>query len=366
MNILRDHTLFSLRLSLKHSLKVTSILFLLFYSINSFATEVIQNYDSTILIKTDGSLIVTEKITVNSEGDKIKRGIFRDFPTQYKDIYGNHYNVTFEILSIRRDGIVENYHTEDLSNGIRIYIGNKGIYLKDGIHTYTIEYYTHRQLGFFEQYDELYWNVTGNDWSFPILQANAKIQLPPGVRSQQIETTGYTGAMGDKGKGFIASTPDDHSVFFSTTDKLPLHHGLTVVVNWPKGYVTEPSQKQKLLWFFSDNKPVLVGFCGLFILLIYLSIIWLKVGKDPQKGVIYPRYYPDKQHSPASMRFVQKMGYDDKTFSAALVNMAVKGYLTITMKRKYFTIEKIAQSAQLSLGESAIARSLFKKKQQKT
>ena len=345
------------------------LFFILLFIINSShiqAQEVIQNYESNIIIETDGSLIVTEKITVTAEGKEIKRGIYRDFPTKYKDIDGNNYNVKFELLSVMRDGQVEDYHTESLNNGIRIYIGNKNRFLEHGTHTFTLEYYTNRQIGFFDNYDELYWNVTGNGWAFPILQASAKIQLPPGVDVNQIETDGYTGAMGDKGKNFAVSILYDNTVFFDATDKLPLHHGLSVVVNWPKGYVKEPSQKEKVIWFFQDNKASLVGLIGLAILWTYLYLTWLKIGKDPQGGVIYPRYYPDKKHSPASMRFVRRMGYDNKAFSSALVNMAVKGYLSITMKTKYFTIDKIDNSARLSLGEAAIALSLFKNKDQIT
>ena len=42
-------------------------------------------------------MIVVEKIKVYATGDKIKRGIFRDFPTKYKDEYGNNINITFEV-----------------------------------------------------------------------------------------------------------------------------------------------------------------------------------------------------------------------------------------------------------------------------
>ncbi len=341
-------------------------LFLMFVVSDSpvYAQEIIKNYHSHIVIETDGSLIVTEEITVVAEGKEIKRGIYRDFPTQYKDIYGNYYHVKFELLAVMRDGQDEDYHTESIQNGIRIYIGNKNNFLKHGSHKFTLQYYTNRQLGFFDTFDELYWNITGNGWAFPIEYASATIQLPPNISIHQIETEAFTGAAGEKGQNFVVSTPDDHSVLFATSKPLPLHHGISVVVDWPKGFVKEPDLKTKLQWFFADNQATFMGAVGLIILWTYLVLSWLKVGKDPKQGIIYPQYKPDKQHSPASMRFVQRMGYDNKTFSSALVNMAVKGYLTITMKRKYFTIEKIAQSAQLSLGESAIARSLFKKKDQ--
>jgi len=342
-----------------YSIILLIALFFLLSGINSHAQEVIQSYDSHIIIETNGSLNVTETIIVMAEGKDIKRGIYRDFPTKYKDISGNNYQVKFELLSVMRDGQTEDYHTEAISNGIRTYIGNKNHFLEHGTHTFTLQYYTTRQLGFFKKYDELYWNVTGNGWAFPIVNASANIQLPPGVSVDQIETDAYTGAVGAKGKEFATSMPDDMSILFNTTDKLPVHHGLTIVVNWPKGYITEPTQKQKINWFFQDNRATLIGLSGLTLLFVYFFLAWLKVGRDPQPGVIYPRYEPDKKHSPASMRFVKKMRYDKKNFTAALINMAVKGYLSISDTGYNFTIKKTGQQAKLSLGELAIAKNLF-------
>ena len=37
----------------------------------------------------DGSMEVTENITVRAEGNRIRRGITRDFPTRYRDEAGN-------------------------------------------------------------------------------------------------------------------------------------------------------------------------------------------------------------------------------------------------------------------------------------
>ena len=112
-------------------------------------------------------MTVVETITVNSTGNVIKRGIYREFPTRYKDRHGNNYVVDFSVNEVLRDGKPESYHLEGLSNGTRVYIGRKEVFLNPGTYTYTIRYSTNRQLGFFKDHDELYWNVTGNGWSFP-------------------------------------------------------------------------------------------------------------------------------------------------------------------------------------------------------
>ncbi|MBT8390890.1 MAG: DUF2207 domain-containing protein, partial [Ignavibacteria bacterium] len=157
------------------------------------STERILSFESDIIINKDASMIVVEKIKVHVQGIKIKRGIFRDFPTEYKDNYGNNYNVKFEILEILRDNKTENFHTENLSNGIRVYIGSKNYFPPKGEYTYTIKYKTNRQLGFFETFDELYWNVTGNGWDFQVEKAAATVHLLSNASRNELKALAFTG-----------------------------------------------------------------------------------------------------------------------------------------------------------------------------
>ncbi len=140
--------------------------------------ERIISFDSDIHVYWNATMSVTETISVYSTGNEIKRGIYRDFPTRYKDRYGSNHVVDFSVDEVLRDGKPESYRLEDLSNGVRVYIGRKDVFLNPGRHIYTIRYSTNRQLGFFKDHDELYWNVTGNSWSFPIERAAATINLP--------------------------------------------------------------------------------------------------------------------------------------------------------------------------------------------
>ncbi|HVG92659.1 MAG TPA: DUF2207 domain-containing protein, partial [Alphaproteobacteria bacterium] len=141
-------------------------------------TEGIRAFDSRITVNSDGSMQVVETIAVESAGVDIVHGIYRDFPTRYRDRVGNNYSVLFDIVRLRRDGNTEPYHTEDLSDGVRVYFGSSSFNLPPGPHTYQFTYRTNRQLGFFRDHDELYWNVTGNGWKFPIDAATATVFLP--------------------------------------------------------------------------------------------------------------------------------------------------------------------------------------------
>ncbi len=160
---------------------------------SALAEERITSFVSDVTVNADASLTVRETITVQAEGYEIKRGILRDFPTVYRDRMGQRVVVGFEVLDVERDGRDEPFAIESISNGKRIRIGDKDVLLDFGQHSYQITYRTTRQLGFFEDFDELYWNVTGNGWTFAIDQARVIIRLPQGASIQQSSLTQVPG-----------------------------------------------------------------------------------------------------------------------------------------------------------------------------
>ncbi len=119
------------------------------------ADERILDYHSDVLIHADGSLMVTETIRVRAESRNIRRGIFRDFPTRYKDRFGNNYRVELNVLDVQRNGTPEPFHTENRDNGVRIYVGSSDRLVGNGIHEYRLRFHTTRQLGFFADFDTL-------------------------------------------------------------------------------------------------------------------------------------------------------------------------------------------------------------------
>jgi len=122
----------------------------------ALADERILEYRSDIQVHENGELTVTETIRVQSEGKKIVRGIYRDFPTRYKDRLGNYVKVDFHPVSVLRNSEPEAWHTERRSNGTRVYMGSANRTLAPGVHEYRLAFTTNRQLGFFDEGDELY------------------------------------------------------------------------------------------------------------------------------------------------------------------------------------------------------------------
>jgi len=327
-----------------------------------WAAEEILSFHSDIQVFEDGAMVVTETIRVRAEGREIKRGIYRDFPTDYKDRYGNRLRVKFDVQQVLRDGLSESYHTQRQGNGVRVYIGHKDRFLRGGEYTYTLTYRTDRQLGFFDSHDELCWNVTGNGWAFRIREASAKVRLPGTVAADDVRPEGYTGAQGAKGQDYRAVVEFDGTVRFATTRSLGVREGLTIAVAWPKGHVREPTTEEKLQRTLEDNASLLIGAGGLAIVLFYYLAVWIRLGRDPQAGVVIPRYSPPHGYSPASMRYIREMGYDHKAFAAALVNLAVNGLVEITEDGKEYTLFRTDKDALgLAPGEKTLLKMLFGK-----
>ena len=355
------------------------------------ADERILSFDETVTVNADGSMYVREVIRVRAEGDKIRRGIYRDFPTTYQGEDGHAYVVEFAFQGATRDGQSEPWHAENRGNGVRIYVGSPSVFVQNGEHTYELVFRTNRQLGYFADHDELYWNVTGNGWDFPIDRVTARVELPQAIPAAEIRLEGYTGPQGAKGQDYKAQM-QANGPLFATTRGLAPREGLTIVAMWPKGFIMPPVETAQPMaaapanYSYDDGRsgwspaerllnrtvhknglPALLGALGLALLIAYYYLIWARVGRDPPGRITIPEYEFPSGQSPASMRYLMHMGYDNECFAAAVLSLAVKGHLLIQEESgilgigRTFTLKKLsAQGGKpLSADEQQLLTSLF-------
>jgi uncharacterized membrane protein YgcG len=301
------------------------------------AQERILNYDSEVLVNRDGSLDVVEHITVRAEGREIRRGIYRDFPTRYRDRHGNNVVVGFEMLGVERDGVPEPWFTERVSNGIRINTGSDDFLPVPATYRFSLRYRTTRQIGFFEANDELYWNAIGTGWVFDIEQGRVEVRLPEPVPVDRLGVEAYTGTQGSQGQAYAAERLAPGVVRYMLTAPLEPREGFTIVLTFPKGIVEPPGEAQRLRWFLADNGGVLVALAGLFVVLLFVTREWRRVGRDPRPGPVIARYVPPEGHTPASLRYVGRMAYDMRCFSADVLSLAVGGQLRIHREKRRFS-----------------------------
>jgi hypothetical protein len=324
----------------------------------ALAVERITSFISDVKVERNGDLDVTETIRVEAEGREIRRGILRDFPTRYRRPDGSNVEVGFTVQSVTRNGSVETYAIEPLANGVRVRIGSASVLLQRGQHEYVIRYRTTRQLGFFPDYDELYWNATGNGWTFPIERAEARITLPEAVPFKQSAL--YTGPQGAQGRDATVVEQQPGRIVFRTTRPLPPRSGLTVAAGWQKGVVAPPSASQRAGYWIFDNLLIFFAVIGSALIAGYYAYAWARVGRDPAEGTIIPLFAPPNNMSPAAVRYVDMMGFDDRAFTAAIINLGVNGHLRIVESGSSETLTHRTGGRPVAREEQALASALFR------
>jgi uncharacterized membrane protein YgcG len=336
------------------------LLFLLCALSPGAAAERIVLFVSDVKVERNGDLDVTETIRVEAEGREIRRGILRDFPTRYARADGSRVEVGFLVQSVTRNGAAETWVSEPMANGVRIRIGSASRMLSNGQHEYVIRYRTTRQIGFFRDYDELYWNATGTGWTFSIDRAEARITLPEAVPFRQ--SAFYTGPQGAQGKDASVVEQQPGRIVFRTTRALPPRSGLTVAAGWQKGVVEPPTVAQQAGYWFVDNILIVLAVAGSALLLGFYAFAWIKVGRDPTSGTIIPLFAPPRGMSPAAVRYVDRMGFDDRAFTAAIINLGVSGHLRIVGDSAATTLQRRTGGRAVAPEEQALAASLFRSK----
>ncbi len=295
------------------------------------AEEVIKLFSSDINVQLDGDFIVTESITVNVEGQQIRRGIFRDLP-RYKNYLGHDIPVRYNILSVKRNGNQEPYEIERDGNAYRLLIGNPDRLLNHADHTYEIKFEIKDEIRRDNSFDEVYWNVTGNYWRFPIERAHARITMPEGATLQSYQA--WTGRMGSTAND-AAFTQRGNANEFTTRQALSSGEGMTISLKFDKGIMLpEPESTRRYIWWLKNGALILLSLSFLAIA-GYYYLTWNRVGRDPIKGAVFPIYDPPKDYSPAAASYIWHRGISGhKALTATLVSLSNKKWLKIETDKK--------------------------------
>ncbi len=327
--------------------------------------EEILAYDVLVDVRPGGSLIVTERITVRSLGQEIRRGIYRDFPTSFPRWSGlGRIEAPFHVNRVLRDGEPEPYAILSIGGelgrgGVRVRAGDADVFLDPGVYEYTFEYETDRWVRFGGNEDRFFWNVTGNGWSFPIREVTARVR----VEELDVEPTlqAWTGADGSTEQAAESAwDPSSREASFGTTRPLGSQEGLTVELTFPSGQLTPPSEEQQARWFALDwGGYVEAGYLVLLVIALYL-LMWRRVGIDPPAAPVRLRSAPPEGFSPAALSYLEERGYEMKQFAGALVSMAMKGAIRIERSGDSWTLHKEKADADLSPDERKVFSELLR------
>jgi len=298
-----------------------AILFCIFTGIAAAKSWRIADFQDNITVDQEGSALVTERISLVFVGEW--HGIHRTIPIEYPGPNGTNYELFLQIKSVT-DGQGGSLKFESsTSHGAR----DLKIYISDAVdttRTVEITYRVRNGTRFFKDYDEFYWNVTGNDWPVPIDHAEATVHFPEAAAGS-LRAQAFTGVYGSSERNASAEV-NGAETQFATNTPLPMRGGLTIDVYIPKDILKEPGALTKFLWFLGGNPVVflpLVTLAGMFVL-------WWYKGRDPDPGMsVAPMYEPPAGISPAEAGTLLDDAIHPRDITSTMVDLAVRGYIKI-------------------------------------
>ena len=319
---------------------------------------VITAFSSDVTIAPDSTLTVTEDIRVDF-GSLSKHGIFRTIPLRYR--YDDKRD-RFYLLDVRSvtDGSRPLPFEASVSNDNEVIKIGDPNRLVSGRQRYIIEYTVSGVLNSFAEHDELFWNVDGALWPVPKAAVSATVHVPAGSLQR---TTCFEGPPGSTEA--CKHGASGNGATFSSTRQLASGEEMSVVVALNKGAITvpppllEPRQRQFPQDAF-DLTPLTVG---LFVLLtlVGLGLVawnWWVHGRDrayltehylasspspatavdsePQRTLpllahetLVVEFGPPQNMRPGQLGLILDESADTKDVTATIVDLAVRGYLTI-------------------------------------
>jgi uncharacterized membrane protein YgcG len=277
----------------------------------------IERFQATIRVNRDASIDVTEVITARFTGSW--NGIYRKIPVVYRNAQGFNWTLGLDVRgAVGDDGRALRVETSRDRHYVQVKMWVPGA--QDATRTVTLRYHATNGLRFFEEHDELYWNVTGDEWDVPIGAAGALIELPPDAAG--VRATSFNGVYGSRAQEARVETRGT-SVTAVMPHALGFREGLTVVVGWNKGVVTPPSALAGAARFVTSNWPLVLPIPVFFI----AFAIWRRRGKDPHSRPIAVQYKPPEGLTPGEAGTLLDHSVDMRDITATLVHLAVRGHL---------------------------------------
>jgi uncharacterized membrane protein len=316
--------------------------------------EEINNFRVDAVVNPDGTVKFSELIVYDFAPND-RHGIYRTIPYIKTNSDGKTFKMSFDSFEVTDGkGIPYKFSQTSDSSAITLKIGDPNRTIT-GIHSYAITYTVKGAVTYFSDHDELYWNVTGNDWGYPIKYSSMSIHLPDG-KTEGLNATCFTGAIGSKEKDCTVSNNPAEGYTVITSTPLPTYQGLSAVFSFPKGIVEvlEPEIVQPAKISASDAfMAAVIIIATLFwytVLPIGIIIFWVLFGRDPKGTVGAPHVWFDvpktkslRRLTPAETGVVIDEQADMSDITATLIDLARRGYIKIVeTKKNDFSLELIS------------------------
>ena len=85
----------------------------------------------------------------------------------------------------------------------------------------------------------------------------------------------------------------------------------------------------------------------------------MRVGRDPPTGTIIPLFGPPPGMSAAAVRYVDQMGFDNRAFTAALIELGVQGHIKLVESGSTAEVVRRSGGKPIGAAEQALEKELF-------
>ena len=302
---------------------------------------VIDKYDVNIIVNENNTFDITETITAYFNVSK--HGIFRTIPLKntITRLDGTTSTNRTQVTNVS----VDNEYTTSRENGnYKLKIGSANRMLT-GEQKYVIKYTYNLGKDPAKNYDELYYNIIGNEWDTVIGNITFSITMPKDFDSSKLGFS--SGNIGSTDNSKIKYNVSGNKITGSYNGVLSVGQALTVRCELPEGYFVGAGLNINIIDYIMFLVPV--------IFLVIAILLCHKFGRDDQV-IETVEFYPPEGLNSLDVGFLYKGKAENKDITSLLIFLANKGYLEINNKKIDLNSEKVSlnQKAKNSANKKII------------
>lgn len=316
------------------------------------AEEHIAYLLSNIKIEPTGLLKVTEEFVFVSNNEGFPHGFFRILPKYSYSRNGERRRLDFTLRSVTVNGEEYPYKVTEIGNHLHIE-PKTPLDLPTGIYTYRFSYIIDRAVWFYDDFDELYWDITAKTLKNVVGSANAAVILPTGKTFLSQNAIAST-KEGLKPSRVTITSLTDSSLGFADTEALAVGDDIHLFITLEKGTLLAPDFNKKYLWFIHDFGAELFALLALFAIFASykVSLAQIRRNQDKTKAKI--------KKTPAIFRLINKNIYDKTSLGAEILNLCAKNILELNQKNnETLLIKKTDNLKKLAKPEQKLVNTLF-------
>lgn len=287
---------------------------------------VIDKYDVNIKVNENNTFDITETITTYFNISK--HGIYRTIPLR-NEITRLNGTTSKNRAKVTNLSVDHEYTTSRENNYLKIQIGSAS-YTLTGEQTYVIKYNYNIGKDPVKDYDELYYNIIGNEWDTVIGNITFTVTMPKSFDSSKLGFS--SGTYGSTDNDLVKYVVNDNVITGSYNGILGAGSALTIRCELPEGYFVGAS---------TYSSSVYLMFIIPILSLAIALFIWYKYGRN-ENVVETVEFYPPEGFNSLEIGYLYKGKVDDKDVTSLLVYLANKGYIKISQieEKSLFSTEK--------------------------